>query len=48
MANWKALTIISIIIGLFGLIVVVILYTTTGGHIPFDVRFLLNFYSNID
>ncbi len=48
MANWKALTIISIIIGLFGLIGVVILYTATGGHIPFDVRFLLNFYLDLD
>ncbi len=45
MANWKVLTLISIVIGLSGLIGVIVLYTSTGGHIPFDVRHIQSIQS---
>ncbi|CAG2109759.1 unnamed protein product [Medioppia subpectinata] len=42
MANWKVLTITSVTIGVCGLVLMITLFTATGGYVPFDYGVVLD------
>ncbi|CAG2168253.1 unnamed protein product, partial [Oppiella nova] len=42
MANWKVLTLTSVAIGLCGLVLIITLFTATGGYVPFDYGVVLD------
>ncbi|XP_054167109.1 ectonucleoside triphosphate diphosphohydrolase 8-like isoform X2 [Oppia nitens] len=42
MTNWKVLTLTAVTIGLCGLVLIVTLFTATGGYVPFDYGVVLD------